>query len=68
VFLVKLCRFPASGLVYDYFVDFKKRTFAPWEEKLGGVYKIPAGAPFFKIQVPTVDTVLSHQFISFVQF
>lgn len=62
----KLSRFPASGFVYDYYVDFKKHTFTPWEEKLGGVYKIPAGAPFFKIEVPTVDTVLSDDVILFI--
>nr|PNR35709.1 hypothetical protein PHYPA_021559 [Physcomitrium patens] len=50
-------RFPASGLVYDFYFDVKKHTFTPWEEKLGGIYRIPGGAPFFKIQVPTVDTV-----------
>jgi dynein heavy chain len=43
--------------VYDYFVDVKKHTFALWEEKLGAGYKVPAGAPFFQIQVPTIDTV-----------
>ncbi|EFJ08553.1 hypothetical protein SELMODRAFT_185288 [Selaginella moellendorffii] len=50
-------RFPAAGTVYDYFVDPKKKGFTPWEEKLSTAYKIPVGAPFFKIQVPTVDTV-----------
>ena len=50
-------RFPASGLVYDYFVDVKKHTFALWEEKLTAKFIVPAGAPFFKIQVPTIDTV-----------
>ncbi|CAK9199554.1 unnamed protein product [Sphagnum troendelagicum] len=50
-------RFPASGLVYDYFVDFKKHCFTLWEEKLTSAYKVPPGAPFFKIQVPTIDTI-----------
>nr|AML30862.1 axonemal inner arm dynein heavy chain 6 [Marsilea vestita] len=50
-------RYPAAGIVYDYYLEPKKKTFVPWEEKLSGAYKIPVGAPFFKIQVPTVDTV-----------
>ncbi|KAJ7527535.1 hypothetical protein O6H91_16G059900 [Diphasiastrum complanatum] len=50
-------RFPVAGIVYDYFVDPKKKCFVPWEEKLGTSYKVPMGAPFFKIEVPTIDTV-----------
>ena len=50
-------RYPAAGIVYDYYLDVKKKNFVPWEEKLSGTYKVPIGAPFFKIHVPTVDTV-----------
>jgi dynein heavy chain len=42
----------------------KKKNFVPWEEKLSGTYKVPIGAPFFKINVPTVDTVSTHAFVA----
>ncbi|KAI5057584.1 hypothetical protein GOP47_0027599 [Adiantum capillus-veneris] len=50
-------RYPAAGIVYDYYIDTKKKSFVPWEEKLSGSYKVPVGVPFFRIHVPTVDTV-----------
>jgi dynein heavy chain len=43
--------------VFDYWVDPKKKVLTLWEEKLNPNWKINAGTPFFKIQVPTVDTV-----------
>ena len=49
-------RFPAAETVFDYYVDFKKKAWALWEEKLPQSFKPPADTPFFKIMVPTVDT------------
>ncbi|CAM6114547.1 unnamed protein product [Calypogeia fissa] len=50
-------RFPATGTVFDYWVDPKKKVLTLWEEKLNPNWKISPGTPFFKVQVPTVDTV-----------
>ncbi|BFI30788.1 dynein axonemal heavy chain [Marchantia polymorpha subsp. ruderalis] len=50
-------RFPATGTVFDYWVDPKKKVLTLWEEKLNPNWKITPGTPFFRIQVPTVDTV-----------
>ena len=52
-------RFPSSETVYEYYVDPKKKGWAPFEEKLPQSYKPPADTPFFKMMVPTVDTVRS---------
>ncbi|XP_011862155.1 PREDICTED: dynein heavy chain 2, axonemal [Vollenhovia emeryi] len=49
--------FPLRGTVYDYYVDARMRTFVLWEEKLSPAWKFQADLPFYKIIVPTVDTV-----------
>ena len=44
--------------VYEYFVDVKKRAWAHWEEKLSASFRVNTEAlPFYKIFVPTTDTV-----------
>lgn len=50
-------RFPPSETVYEYYVDPKTRQWQTWESKLSASFKPVAGMPFFKILVPTVDTV-----------
>ncbi|XP_012153483.1 dynein heavy chain 2, axonemal kl-2 [Megachile rotundata] len=54
--------YPLRDTVYEYFVDSRLRTFVSWEEKLPQVWKIQPGTPFYKIIVPTVDTV-RYEFI-----
>lgn len=49
--------FPPSETVYDYWVDPKRKAWAPWEEKLSQNFRPPPELPFFKIMIPTVDTV-----------
>ena len=49
-------RFPPNDTVYEYWIDAKKKTWESWESKLS-VYRPPPDMPFFKILVPTVDTV-----------
>ncbi|KAB0795300.1 hypothetical protein PPYR_12139 [Photinus pyralis] len=49
--------FPLKDTVYEYFVDVKKKAFSCWEDKLNENWRYPAEAPFFKIIVPTVDTI-----------
>ncbi len=43
--------------MYEYYVDTKTRTWVLWEEKLKGSWRYPSSAPFYKILVPTVDTL-----------
>lgn len=50
-------QFPAKDTVYEYYVDVKNRTWVHWEEKLKGAWRYLNNAPFYKIMVPTVDTV-----------
>ncbi|XP_063305793.1 dynein axonemal heavy chain 2 [Pelobates fuscus] len=54
--------FPNKDTVYEYFVDPKTKNWASFEDKLPKTWRIPPNAPFYKIMVPTVDTV-RYQFI-----
>ncbi|XP_033219684.1 dynein heavy chain 2, axonemal [Belonocnema kinseyi] len=63
--------FPIKDTVYEYYVDIGLRNFISWEEKLSASWKYTSGIPFYKIIVPTVDTVryeylvrvlMSHEF------
>lgn len=47
---------PAAGMVYNYFVDMKSRTFVAWDE-LVKPFKYDKDVPYFQMIVPTVDTV-----------
>ncbi|XP_040887758.1 dynein heavy chain 2, axonemal [Toxotes jaculatrix] len=49
--------FPVKDTVYEYFVDTKNKTWASFEDKLPKDWRYNASAPFYKIMVPTVDTV-----------
>nr|XP_040043942.1 dynein heavy chain 2, axonemal isoform X1 [Gasterosteus aculeatus aculeatus] len=49
--------FPIKDTVYEYYVDTKKKTWAPFQDKLPKGWRYNANAPFYKIIVPTVDTV-----------
>jgi dynein heavy chain len=49
--------FPNKDTVYEYYVDTKQRAWVQWEEKLRGGWKYNPDVPFYKIIVPTVDTV-----------
>ncbi|XP_053319883.1 dynein axonemal heavy chain 2 [Spea bombifrons] len=54
--------FPNKDTVYEYYVDPKTKNWASFEDKLPKSWRIPPNAPFYKIMVPTVDTV-RYQFI-----
>ncbi|KAM4749227.1 dynein axonemal heavy chain 2 [Rhinophrynus dorsalis] len=54
--------FPSKDTVYEYYVDPKTKNWASFEDKLPKGWRIPPNAPFYKIMVPTVDTV-RYQFI-----
>ncbi|CAI5672498.1 unnamed protein product [Oreochromis niloticus] len=49
--------FPAKDTVYEYYVDTKNKCWASFEDKLPKGWRYNASAPFYKIMVPTVDTV-----------
>ncbi|KAG5316465.1 DYH2 protein, partial [Acromyrmex insinuator] len=56
--------FPLRDTVYDYYIDVRLRTFVLWEEKLPSMWKFQAGLPFYKIIVPTVDTIRYDYIVS----
>ncbi|KAI3375810.1 hypothetical protein L3Q82_004092 [Scortum barcoo] len=49
--------FPIKDTVYEYYVDSKNKSWASFEDKLPKAWRYNANAPFYKIMVPTVDTV-----------
>uniref|UniRef100_A0A8C2ZK56 Dynein axonemal heavy chain 2 n=1 Tax=Cyclopterus lumpus TaxID=8103 RepID=A0A8C2ZK56_CYCLU len=49
--------FPIKDTVYEYYVDTKNKTWASFEDKVPKGWRYNANAPFYKIIVPTVDTV-----------
>ncbi|XP_074478915.1 dynein axonemal heavy chain 2 [Sebastes fasciatus] len=49
--------FPIKDMVYEYYVDTKNKTWASFEDKLPKGWRYNANAPFYKIMVPTVDTI-----------
>ncbi|KAJ9437970.1 Dynein-1-beta heavy chain [Diplonema papillatum] len=48
--------FPSSGTTYDYFVDLRTHQWRNWDEKVSA-FTAPPGTNYFKLIVPTVDTV-----------
>ncbi|VDP80672.1 unnamed protein product [Echinostoma caproni] len=52
--------YPNKDSIYEYFVDPKGRSWVHWEEKLRSGWKYAPNEPFYKILVPTVDTVRYH--------
>ncbi|CBH18135.1 dynein heavy chain, putative [Trypanosoma brucei gambiense DAL972] len=54
--LESVVRFPNSGSVYDYTIDYGTRLFVPWESRMVE-FKYDPKIPFFDILVPTVDTM-----------
>nr|XP_060635826.1 dynein axonemal heavy chain 2 [Anolis sagrei ordinatus] len=49
--------FPNKDTVYEYYVDPKRKQWSSFEDKLPKMWRYPANAPFYKIIVPTVDTM-----------
>ncbi|XP_054656624.1 dynein axonemal heavy chain 2 [Dunckerocampus dactyliophorus] len=49
--------FPIKDTVYEYYVNVKNKAWAPFEDKLPKGWRYNPNSPFYKIMVPTVDTV-----------
>ncbi|XP_062849650.1 dynein axonemal heavy chain 2 [Trichomycterus rosablanca] len=49
--------FPNKDTIYEYYVDTKNKCWVSFEEKLPKGWRYASNAPFYKIIVPTVDTV-----------
>ncbi|XP_062072422.1 dynein axonemal heavy chain 2 isoform X1 [Lepus europaeus] len=56
--------FPNKDTVYEYFVNPKMRSWTSFEDKLPKSWRYPPNAPFYKIMVPTVDTVRYNYLVS----
>ncbi|KAG4103981.1 dynein heavy chain and region D6 of dynein motor-domain-containing protein [Neocallimastix lanati (nom. inval.)] len=50
-------QFPSKDTVFEYVVDKQSRTWVSWEEKLPSGWKYSTSIPFYKILVPTIDTI-----------
>ena len=48
--------FPYEGQIYDYFINFEKKEFHNWQERVTE-FKYDPEIPYFNILVPTGDTV-----------
>lgn len=48
--------FPHLGLIFDYYINLEKKDWVSWADKLQAKPTIPAGTPFHKILIPTIDT------------
>ena len=55
-------QFPSKDTVYEYYIDVKQKFWVLWEDKLRSGWRYNPTAPFYKIIVPTVDTV-RYEFI-----
>ncbi|KAJ3206517.1 Dynein heavy chain 2, axonemal [Entophlyctis luteolus] len=55
-------QFPSKDTVYEYLVDKQTKSWVPWEDKLQTGWRYSTGIPFYKIFVPTVDT-LRNEFV-----
>ena len=55
---------PNKDSVYEYYVDPKQRAWLAWEDKLRSGWKLNPEMPFYKIIVPTVDTIRYKYIVS----
>ncbi|KAI8821286.1 dynein heavy chain and region D6 of dynein motor-domain-containing protein [Fimicolochytrium jonesii] len=50
-------QFPSKDTVYEYYVDKQNKSWGPWEDKLPSGWRYSPGTPFYKIFVPTIDSI-----------
>lgn len=53
-------QFPSKDTVFEYFVDKVNKTWVSWETKLPNGWRYTNNIPFYKIYVPTVDSIRSE--------
>lgn len=56
--------FPIKETVYDYYVDLNSKSFLSWRNMLSDQRSYNENTPFYKIVIPTVDTVKYQYLIS----
>lgn len=56
--------FPNKDSIFEYYVDPKNKTWQHWDEKLRSGWKYNPSLPFYRITVPTVDTVRYNFLVS----
>lgn len=49
--------YPIKDTVYEYYVDGVRKTFVQWESQLDENWRHESEIPFYKILVPTADTI-----------
>ncbi|KAM4714769.1 dynein axonemal heavy chain 2 [Anableps anableps] len=49
--------FPIKDTIYEFYVDHKSKSWVSFEDQLPRGWRYDPSAPFYKIMVPTVDTV-----------
>eukprot|EP00792_Barthelona_sp_PAP020_P009037 TRINITY_DN3265_c0_g2_i1.p1 TRINITY_DN3265_c0_g2~~TRINITY_DN3265_c0_g2_i1.p1 ORF type:complete len:4670 (+),score=1289.10 TRINITY_DN3265_c0_g2_i1:29-14038(+) len=49
--------FPPTNTVFEYYVDFKRKAWAHWSDKLSANWKPAENVAYFKHMVPTASTV-----------
>ena len=50
-------QFPSKDTVFEYHVDKANKGWAPWEDKLPTGWRYSTSIPYYKIFVPTIDTI-----------
>ena len=55
---------PTDVTVFDFFYNAANRSFVPWTEKVPTYHLPHENVPFFKIMIPTVDTVRTKHVVS----
>lgn len=57
-------QFPSKDTVYEYAVDKATKTWVPWEDRLAAGWRYNPSLPFYKIFVPTLDTIRNEFVLS----
>lgn len=58
----KIVKFPATGLVFDYFIDTETKQWAPWTDKLTK-FEMDSDTPLQAVLVHTQETIRLRFFI-----
>eukprot|EP01028_Stygiella_incarcerata_P006524 TRINITY_DN2668_c0_g1_i2.p1 TRINITY_DN2668_c0_g1~~TRINITY_DN2668_c0_g1_i2.p1 ORF type:complete len:4588 (-),score=1267.00 TRINITY_DN2668_c0_g1_i2:3353-17116(-) len=56
-------QFPSKDTVYEYYVDAKARSWKHWSDRLNTTWRPKLDGPFYKIMVPTVDSIRNQTIV-----